>query len=413
MIKNIARNRVSVLFFLVKACIMKEFLLYSEVNIVCIAVLAIIAFNIKNSEYSPGRRPRTLLKLIYSTIAFYILDIVGGFVRLDTPDPDPSLVYVLSAFYFLFFAISSYMWFFYSEILHNKAFFDEKGKHLLLALPLFVLGALLIVSYFTGWIFAVDAQTGYHSGPIFAIQAGLSFAYISVAGFRSAYFARKNRKSSTYRDLMTFSFYSFFALICEILQFVFGEFSLMVIGTTVSVLLLYLHYLRNMISLDPLTQISNRRKLLYEASDAARLLKPHEKLCFMFVDVDNFKLINDRCGHLEGDSILQAVSHVIRKFCKRYNCICGRYGGDEFAIIQVVSRDKEFKSSELLYGLIDEKNITTSDGRHVTVSIGYAELEPGDEISELVARADISMYEVKRAKKFGGGVTLCQETENQ
>ncbi len=385
---------------------MTEFLLYFEVNIICILVLAIIGFNIKYSEYSPGRRPRVLTKLISFTIGFYILDILGGYNRIYKLATRPTLVYIITAAYFLFFAISAYIWFFYSEILHNKDFFDKKRKHIILALPIVLLAVLLAVSYFNGCLFSVTTENGYARGPLFALQAMVSFAYIFIAGIRCLYFAKKNKKSSSYRDLVTFAIYSFITVICGILQFAIGEFPILMIGDTTSIFLLYLHYLRNMISLDPLTQIPNRRKFLYQTNELEKTLRPNENLYFMFVDVDSFKSINDKYGHIEGDRVLEEISHIIRKFTKKYDCFCGRFGGDEFAIVQKLSKRKGFESPEEIYSLIENKGIKTPDGTPVTVSIGYAKFAPDDSINDLVSRADKSMYEVKIAKKSGGGVTL-------
>lgn len=382
---------------------MKEFLLCFEVNIVCIIVLAIIRFNIKYSEYSPGRRPRVMTRLIYSTVGFYVLDILGGYVRLYLPNPNGVIVYVLSAAYFLLFAISAYVWFFYSEILHNKDFFDKKRSHILLAIPLFALVVLFTVSYFNGCLFSVNEQGEYKRGPLFVLQAVVSFAYILIAGIRCAYFARKNKKSSNYYDLVTFATYSVFTVICGILQFSVGEFPIMIIGDTLSILMLYLHYLRNMISLDPLTQIPNRRKLLYQTMEAEKSLRPDEDLYFMFIDVDEFKKINDKYGHIEGDRVLGDVSRVIRKFCKRNNGFCGRYGGDEFAVVQKLNRFCEFDSPEQIDALFKEKGLKTKDGTPITVSIGYAKSALEDEVGDLVFRADKNMYKAKNSKNSGGG----------
>lgn len=378
---------------------MTEFLLYFEVNIICILVLAIIGFNIKRSEYSPGRRPRVMTKLITFTIGFYALDILGGYNRIYNLEAHPTLVYIVTAVYFLFFEISAYIWFFYSEILHNKDFFDKKRQHILLASPIIILFVLLIVSYFNGCLFSVTAENGYVRGPLFALQSAVSFAYIFIAGARCVYFSGKNKRASNYRDLVTFATYSFITVICGVLQFIICEFPIMIIGDTLSIFLLYLHYLRNMISLDPLTQIPNRRKFLYQTSETEKSLHYNEDLYFMFVDVDSFKNINDRYGHIEGDRVLEEISSTIRKFCIKHDCYCGRFGGDEFAIVQKISRHKEFNSPEEIYDMLKAKNITTKDLVPVTVSIGYAKFAQGDSINDLVSRADKNMYEIKQARK--------------
>lgn len=382
---------------------MRELILYSEVNLICIAVLVIIAANIKRAEYSPGRRPQTLIKMIGFTVGFHVLDVLGVWVRLERPDPSPTLIYILSAIYFVFFALSAYMWFFYSEILHDKPFFDEKREQFLLAIPILFQAVLLVFSYFNGCVFSVSEKTGYARGPLFMIQTAISFSYIALAGIRTRYFAGQNKSAPETADLIAFSNYSFVNLLCGVVQFVFGGFPIMILGSTFSILLLYLHYLRNMISTDALTQIANRRKFLYEVEESAKALKPQEQLYLLFMDVDGFKQVNDRYGHVEGDRILQEFSAALLKFCKRNRCICGRYGGDEFVVVQILKPAAKFDLHEQIYQMVEESKIETCNAERLTVSIGYARYEPYESVADLVLRADEWMYTAKYAKKSGGG----------
>lgn len=280
-------------------------------------------------------------------------------------------------------------------------------------MPILFLAILIFVSYFNGCLFSVTYENGYSRGPLFALQAITSFSYILAAGIRCIYFAVKNKKSAYYLDLVTFSTYSIINFICGVLQFSIGKLPVMIIGDTVSILLLYIHYLRNMISLDPLTQISNRRKLLYQTTEAEKSLSSDDELYFMFVDVDGFKTINDKHSHIEGDRVLCDISNVIRKFFKKYNCICGRYGGDEFAIVQKLSKNREFNSPELIYKIIRDKNIRTSDGVPITISIGYAKYIPSDRIDDLISRADKYMYEIKRDKKRNSIQPIASHSKNK
>ncbi len=189
--------------------------------------------------------------------------------------------------------------------------------------------------------------------------------------------------------------------LCEILQFVIGEFPIMIIGDTISILLLYLHYLRDMISLDSLTQIPNRRKFLYKMSEMEKSLTSNEDLYFLFIDIDTFKEINDKYGHVEGDRVLRDISHLVRKFSKKNNAICGRYGGDEFAIAKKQDKKLEFNMPQEFFKFLSHKKITTCDDTPITVSIGYSKLQPNDKTNDLISRADENMYKTKRTKKAG------------
>ncbi len=258
---------------------------------------------------------------------------------------------------------------------------------------------LFVVLCCSNHLFGVEDD--YRKSAFYILQAAVALGYIFVACIRSLFFARRHINDSNYRDLIYFSFYSLVILICGILQYIFTDFPCMVAGSTISILVLYLHYLRDMISLDPLTQIANRRKIVHSVCETIKILKPNEELYFMFIDVDNFKQINDKHGHGEGDLILRELSLVLKRFSKANNCLCGRYGGDEFAIIQILKKGTKFNSPDMIYKMIEKRNILIKDSDKLSVSIGCAKLRPNeDSIADLVSRADKDMYKIKKSKEI-------------
>lgn len=90
---------------------------------------------------------------------------------------------------------------------------------------------------------------------------------------------------------------------------------------------------RHLMSIDPLTQILNRRGLNQKLDE---LLHPnhlkHQSIAFILLDIDYFKKINDQFGHNAGDEVLQIIPQILRKNLRDYD-IMGRYGGEEFLLI--------------------------------------------------------------------------------
>ena len=72
--------------------------------------------------------------------------------------------------------------------------------------------------------------------------------------------------------------------------------------------------------------------------------RPQERLLFLFIDVDDFKGINDVYGHDEGDRVLRIVAEALREVCAEHNASFGRYGGDEFTVAYVVGEGKSEKA---------------------------------------------------------------------
>ncbi len=157
-------------------------------------------------------------------------------------------------------------------------------------------------------------------------------------------------------------------------------------------------------SVDELTGLHNRRYFFAEAAAALeRALRYSSPFTLLLMDVDHFKQINDRWGHVVGDRVLIQIARVLKEEM-RSGDIVARMGGEEFAI---VLPNTDFKGADLLAARIQEKLGMLYFGAEVdqlkvTACIGLASLaETGDAVQRdlvdrLYAQADRAMYECKR-----------------
>jgi diguanylate cyclase (GGDEF)-like protein len=141
---------------------------------------------------------------------------------------------------------------------------------------------------------------------------------------------------------------------------------------------------------DPLTEVLNRRgffELAAETSGPRGLL---------VVDVDDFKLVNDRCGHSGGDQLLCTIADELRRAAGA-RAVVARLGGDEFVALLP---DVDERLAEAVRSSLATLSVRTFTGASLVVSasVGFATVRPDESIDDALTRADQSMYVVKRRR---------------
>jgi diguanylate cyclase (GGDEF)-like protein len=151
---------------------------------------------------------------------------------------------------------------------------------------------------------------------------------------------------------------------------------------------------------DGLTQISNKRYLLeYLEREMGRCHRYNRALSLLMFDLDDFKAINDRHGHLAGDAVLRELAVAVKAKVRKEECFA-RFGGEEFAyVVPESGGENARKLAEKLRKLVEDLRITF-EGKEirVTVSIGVADLTGGmTDPLEFLKVADDKLYQAKKA----------------
>ena len=155
---------------------------------------------------------------------------------------------------------------------------------------------------------------------------------------------------------------------------------------------------RQLADLDALTGLHNRR-YFHEtlAREVARAHRYNRDLALIIFDLDDFKAINDRIGHLAGDSVLAEAAERIRDVVRSADIAC-RVGGDEFAVILPESK---LSDADQLYARLRTalSSRPVGEAGPLTMSAGVAGLEPDDDAIAFFQRADHALYGAKEAGK--------------
>jgi diguanylate cyclase (GGDEF)-like protein/PAS domain S-box-containing protein len=156
--------------------------------------------------------------------------------------------------------------------------------------------------------------------------------------------------------------------------------------------------LKNLAFLDPLTGLANRAYFLDQLDRAlAQSAQDSQPVALMFLDLDNFKLVNDTLGHEAGDRLLVVVAHRLRD-CIRSGDVAARLGGDEFTMLFRGVPDTA-DAERLAKRVAEELREPIDLGSRsivVTTSVGIAVGAPGaDSPTDLLRHADLAMYRAK------------------
>jgi len=192
----------------------------------------------------------------------------------------------------------------------------------------------------------------------------------------------------------------FFGLMSHVMVY---QFALVVIaanalfGMAIPQLKAYNRELEHMVFTDSLTQVSSRQYLVQRAE--LEINQCHDQksiLTLVLFDLDNFKLINDQLGHINGDIALKKVCQMAKTFLSK-NDVIARFGGDEFILLfpklDIKSVQKIVEKIRIAIKNINLKNAEISS------SFGISELQVNESFNSLIKRADKALY---LSKKNGG-----------
>lgn len=155
---------------------------------------------------------------------------------------------------------------------------------------------------------------------------------------------------------------------------------------------------------DEMTNLYNQRKFYDEASSAYKGLcncsQKEENFCIAFLDIDNFKKVNDEFGHLFGDFLLKEIALIIRDAVRTYD-IAFRYGGDEFLILyKGVKKDIAKSITNRIREQVESRIFTNNEcSFKATISAGIASSTERKDVKGLMKLADTRLYKAKSSGK--------------
>ena len=363
-------------------------------NIYSVVILCIVFYHSVKNDEKKSLQYQLYMIMTLTTMFLLVLDILSRF------DGDSTSSYVLlnhigNFLIFFFGPLLPSVWLMYVHI--NVFQNEEKTKKLIL--PLFIInvvnGFAVILTQFFDWYYYIDENNFYHRGPYFLIP-GIVLVILVLISF---YLLVRNRELISRKYFYSLILFALLPFIGIILQIFFYGLSIAINSVTLSMLIVFLNIQNHNIYIDYLTGINNRKKL--DSYLKKKILNATEKKTFsaIMTDLNNFKLINDKFGHDEGDKALQDFVRLLKNSL-RSNDFIARYGGDEFCI--VLDTNNEMVLEEIIRRIntcVELYNNSGEQPYQLGFSMGYAiyEYSTHMRVEEFQKLIDVRLYENKQA----------------
>lgn len=343
-------------------------LLYVEINVFALAVLLLIYLNIRRNRtdvYLLEQRLFLMLILSNALILIFdslmwLLDGTGGALMRELNQ------FVTVIYYSLNPAICM-LWALYADYLIYRSEPHLKKIWLPLFIPAAAIVVLSLASVFGGMLFYIDANNVYHRGDLFLLMVAVCYFYLVYTLVKII--AMQNRIQKN--DFLPILFFVFPPFIGGVFQVLFYGISLIWVCMTISILIVFINIQNGRVCTDYLTGLFNRRQLdNYLISLSQRNWKKGY-LGGLMIDLNDFKMINDKYGHDTGDMVLKEMAQILENTFRKRDFIA-RYGGDEFTVLMELENESGlYKAVKRLQNNVMAFNEKSTEPFTISLSIGY------------------------------------------
>ena len=372
-------------------------ILYLEINIFSLVLIGIVL--LKTMGLSQMVAQSHFAMSIIAEMVFFVSDTLFVLVNEGVLPGGKPVMMACKEVYFLATAAMCFFWFIYFEYLRETRFVKRRRYVLYSTSILWLMVIALLANLFNHSLFYIDESGVYRRGPFFILTYILSYSYVLIAFIRVMINLKRDTEATNKDLLIRLAFFPLFPGISGVQQFIYPRLPIACATISITTLYLYLTWVDQLISLDPLTGLNNRKQLTHTFNNLSKSHEDQDKIRLYLIDVNHFKQINDTYGHLQGDNALKIIAEALKAACKGANrgTVIARYGGDEFVIlVSENNNDETIDLKERIKEKLKELSKKKSVPFELTVSVGSACSDNGDSLKDLILKADKAMYMEKK-----------------
>lgn len=374
---------------------------FVEANIVCIIFFAMMLIS---ELRSVGKQSKQLIFIMISVyhIMYFISDIFWALVTggvLPTTRLSASAVNLSNGVLLGFLCA---VWFIFVELTQGEKYITNNTNRFYTTVPA-ILSALVMVIMFIFFPWLVLDENYKVTTLYNVIFLLVPFLYVIACSVRSFIRALRKENYTKRFQFLICAIYPLLMAVFGLLQTVMNGAPIFCFGCAIMMLYVYILSLNDQVSLDELTRLNNRSQLnKYLVSESSKQLDKCIRYILM-IDLNKFKQINDKYGHVEGDYALKRAADALKASCSQFSfkTFIARYGGDEFIIItKDADEDQVIELSDCIKETLVRLNEESGAEYELTASIGYSSFT-GDifAFQSAVVKADEALYEDKNNRE--------------
>lgn len=343
----------------------------------------------------------TFSELLISAMVYVTCDMICGLQQNHVLHLSQTMSWIANAAFYISSYSVTHLAFAFSECELERSWVKEARKRDISLIPAVLLTVMTLCTLKWNFFFYIDKAGIYHKGPWYPLVIVLVYGYIIMIGIRVLWMFPQKRYYALRGKMIMVSSFVVFPLMAGIIQVFCPDISVVCFGVTISMIQVFTKFLENRITMDALTQVNNRTKVMQylETHLVNRAKMEGKQLYFIMMDMNDFKKINDTYGHVEGDRALVVVAEVLKESMLKYHGILARYGGDEFCIAGEFTEEEKNQLCKTICKTLDKANKETDRGYQIGMCIGCAGLTDDIRtIPDLINKADQELY-IQKSKK--------------
>ena len=365
---------------------------YAEINLLSILILCMI-YHKTRTNIDQQAANLSFERLTVELIAILIMDVAWTFVEGRSGALLRTANWTIDVIYMILCGLISFSWLDFTEQRLGRENWMRRNLSWLL-LPVIALSAAALLAPWNHLLFTINAGNQYVRGPAYLLYPCTSYFFLVISLLHALQALRNTKNTLKKKELRTLLSFYLLPILGGILSQMFYGLPLLWTFSTLSMAWVFVNYQEYAISTDGLTGLNNRRMLDYQLQQMLAGENSSD-VFLMMMDIDGFKEINDRCGHIDGDKALVETAALLKNCMVAKTLILARYGGDEFAVAGLAADAQEIAAlKEQIEQAFDDYRAGGENSYPIRLSIGWAQARELEERTEttLITKADQALY---------------------